>query len=144
MSVARERTLDEASLIGLLQSARATLVGLRMVHFHLSRLADPQSIDPAVVLDLLEAVAADTPGYARMFKLSNGDVVMMYRGLQWSEVDDACQSIAALALRRTRMIAQNPYTQDATLYSIFELLSNLKVVLERLEHAMEGPAPTYH
>ncbi len=144
MPVTRERAWDEVSLLGLLQSARETLVGLRMVHLHLSRLADPQSIDPATVQNILEEVGADRPGFVRTFKLSNGDVVLLYRGLPWSEVDDACQRIAAMALGRTRMIAQNPYTQDATLYSIFELPSNVKVVVDHLERAMKSPASTLH
>jgi EAL domain-containing protein (putative c-di-GMP-specific phosphodiesterase class I) len=105
--------------------------GLRLVHLHLSLLHDKNYGD---ILEIKRAVQSisDNPAYLQIFNLSNEDVLILYKGIKFSTITEACQKIEKLMLSRTKMTGPNPYKENS-LYSIMELSLNFVNVIRFIE-----------
>lgn len=122
---------DDERLLKLLQSARRELQGLRLVHLHLSLLQDKNYGD---ILEIKRAVQSisDNSAYLQIFTLSNEDVLILYKGIKFSTITEACQKIEKMMLARTKMMGLNPYKENS-LYSIMELSLNFVNVIRFIE-----------
>lgn len=130
-SIPREQEFDDAKLMALLQSATQELHGVRFVHLHLCLLENIELADQALITRLLTEVSANS-GYVQLFRISNGDVIMFYKAVKFSAIEDACRKIETALLAKTRMIGVNPYREEA-FYSILELSLNFVHVIRYLE-----------
>ena len=115
----KEQEPDDAKLMALLQSAKKELQGLRLVHLHLGLLENTEFTDTTLIIRVLKEIA-DNSAYLQIFNISNGDIIMLYKGLKFSSVEEVCKKIEQLLLAKTRMTATNPYKEEQ-LYSILEL-----------------------
>jgi hypothetical protein len=122
---------DDDRLLKLLQSDRRELQGLRLVHLHLSLLQDKNYGD---ILEIKRAVQSisDNSAYLQVFNLSNEDVLILYKGIKFSTITEACQKIENMMLARTKMTGLNPYKENS-LYSIMELSLNFVNVIRFIE-----------
>jgi hypothetical protein len=127
----KEQEFDDAKLMALLQSAKKELQGLRLVHLHLGLLENTEFTDTTLITRVLREIA-DQSAYLQIFNISNGDIIMLYKGLKFSSVEEVCKKIEQLLLAKTRMTGVNPYKEDA-LYSILELSLNFVHVIRFLE-----------
>jgi hypothetical protein len=127
----QERDYDDGKLMALLQSAKKELQGLRLVHMHLSLLENTEFTDTTLIARVLREIA-DQSAYLQIFNISNGDLIMLYKGLKFAAVEEVCKKIEALLLSKTRMMGPNPY-KETTLYSILELSLNFVHVIRFLE-----------
>ena len=142
-ALSQPKEYDDAKLMALLQSAKKELQGLRLVHLHLGLLENTEFTDTALITRVLKEVA-DNSAYLQIFNISNGDLIMLYKGLKFSSVEEVCKKLEMLLLAKTRMVGRNPYKED-TLYSILELSLNFVHVIRFLEGFGKedgGPAPT--
>jgi hypothetical protein len=139
-SLPKEQDFDDAKLMALLQSAKKELQGLRLVHLHLGLLENTEFTDTALITRVLKEVA-DNSAYLQIFNISNGDLIMLYKGLKFSTVEEVCKKIEQLLLTKTRMSGANPYKEES-LYSILELSLNFVHVIRFLENiGKEEPGP---
>jgi hypothetical protein len=129
--LAQDREYDDAKLMALLQSAKKELQGLRLVHLHLGLLENTEFTDTTLITRVLKEVA-DNSAYLQIFNISNGDIIMLYKGLKFGSVEEVCKKIEALLLARTRMVSLNPYKEQG-LFSILELSLNFVHVIRYLE-----------
>ena len=122
---------DDERLLKLLQSAKRELQGLRLVHLHLSLLQEKNYGD---ILEIKRAVQsiADNSAYLQVFTLSNEDMLILYKGIKFSTITEACQKIEKMMFSRTKMTKANPYKEN-TLYSIMELSLNFVNVIRFIE-----------
>ncbi|HEX9466612.1 MAG TPA: hypothetical protein VGB82_28775 [Alphaproteobacteria bacterium] len=127
----REQEFDDPKLMTLLQSATKEMQGLRLVHLHLSLLDNTELSDTAVINRMLGEVSANA-AHLQMFNMSNGDIIMLYKGLKFSAVEDVCKKIEAQLLAKTKMKGANPY-KETTVWSILELSMNFVHVIRWLE-----------
>ena len=130
---------DDAKLMALLQSSSKELHGVRVVHIHLALLTNAEESDALQVLRLLAEASADSD-YVQTFRISNGDIVMLYRAVKFSTVDEVCRKIEASLAGKPRQTAANPYQEDA-LYSILELSRNFVRVIRYLEGLIKTHGP---
>lgn len=130
-SLAVEKEFDDAKLLSLLESASSELQGLRLLHLHLSLLDKTELSDAALMTRLLMEVASNA-AQLHLFNMSNGDLLMLYKGLKFSSVEEVAKKIEASLLAKTRMIGTNPYREEA-LYSILELSMNFVHVIRYVE-----------
>jgi hypothetical protein len=130
-SLPKEQEFDDAKLMALLQSATKELHGVRFVHLHLCLLENTELADMALITRLLTEVAANS-GYVQLFHISNGDLIMFYKAVKFSAIEDACRKIEAALFAKTRMIGVNPYGEEA-LYSILDLSHNFVHMIRYLE-----------
>src|SRR5262245_37494754 len=122
---------DDAKLMALLQSAKKELQGLRLVHLHLSMLENTEFTDTTLITRVLKEVA-DQSAYLQIFNISNGDIIMLYKGLKFGAVEEVCKKIEMLLFAKTRMVGPNPY-RETSLFSILELSLNFVHVIRFLE-----------
>ena len=127
----KEQEVDDPKLMALLQSAKKELQGLRLVHLHLSLLENTEFTDTALITRVLKEVA-DNSAYLQIFNISNGDIIMLYKGLKFSSVEEVCKKIEQVLFAKTRMTGPNPYKEES-LYSILELSLNFVHVIRFLE-----------
>lgn len=130
-AIPKEQQFDDAKLMALLQSATRELHGIRFVHLHLCLLENTELADMALITRLLTEVSANS-GYAQLFHISNGDVVMFYKAIKFSAVEEATRKIEAALFAKTHMVGVNPYGEEA-LYSILELSHNFVHLIRYLE-----------
>jgi hypothetical protein len=128
----REQEVDDSKLMALLQSAKKELQGLRLVHLHLGMLENTEFTDTTLIIRVLKEIA-DQSAYLQIFNISNGDIIMLYKGLKFSSVEEVCKKIEMLLLAKTRMTGPNPY-KEQSLYSILELSLNFVHVIRFLEN----------
>lgn len=140
--LSQDREYDDAKLMALLQSAKKELQGLRLVHLHLGLLENTEFTDTTLITRVLKEVA-DNSAYLQIFNISNGDIIMLYKGLKFGAVEEVCKKIESLLLARTRMIGLNPYKEEG-LFSILELSLNFVHVIRFLEGfgREDAPMPT--
>ncbi len=140
--LSQPKEYDDTKLMALLQSAKKELQGLRLVHLHLGMLENTEFTDTALITRVLKEVA-DNSAYLQIFNISNGDLIMLYKGLKFSAVEEVCKKLEMLLLAKTRMTGANPYKED-TLYTILELSLNFVHVIRFLEilGKEDSPAPT--
>ncbi|UEM22404.1 hypothetical protein JL100_006565 [Skermanella mucosa] len=122
---------DDERLLKLLQSAKRELQGLRLIHLHLSILQDKNYGDIHEIKRAVQAIA-DNSAYLQLFTLSNDDVLILYKGIKFSTITEACQKIEKLMLSRTKMTGPNAYRENS-LYSIMELSLNFVNVIRFIE-----------
>src|SRR5258708_1938880 len=141
----REQEFDDPKLMTLLQSASKELQGLRLVHLHLSLLENMTTTDIPLIQRHLAEVTANA-AHLQMFNMSNNDIIMLYKGLKFSAVEDVCKKIEAQLLAKTKMKGANPY-KETTVWSILELSMNFVHVIRWLESITKaegvagGPTP---
>jgi hypothetical protein len=126
-----DKEYDDSKLMGLLQSAKKELQGLRLVHLHLGMLENTEFTDTTLITRVLKEVA-DQSAYLQIFNISNGDIIMLYKGLKVGSVEEVCKKIEALLFAKTRMVGPNPYKENS-LFSILELSLNFVHVIRFLE-----------
>lgn len=129
---------DNDKLLNLLRSAKGELAGMRLIHMHLSLLKDKDPSSQTVVRTIVQELATKA-SYLQSFGLSNGDVIVLYKGLKLSGVTDICQKIEQVFLAKTTLTGPNPY-KEYSLYSIMELTLNFINVIRFVEelHANTG------
>jgi hypothetical protein len=130
-SLPKEQEFDDTKLMALLQSAKKELQGLRLVHLHLSLLENTEFTDTTLIIRVLKEIS-DNSAYLQIFNISNGDIIMLYKGLKFSAVEEVCKKIEQLLLAKTRMKGPNPY-KEQSLFSILELSLNFVHVIRFLE-----------
>jgi EAL domain-containing protein (putative c-di-GMP-specific phosphodiesterase class I) len=126
-----EKEFDDAKLLGLLQSSSKELQGMRLVHLHLGLLEKVELSDTTLIQRALAELASNS-AHVQMFDMSNGDMIMLYKGLKFSSVEEVCKKIETLLLNKTKMNGVNPY-KEASLYSILELSMNFVHVIRYVE-----------
>ena len=122
---------DNDKLLNLLRSAKGELAGMRLIHMHLSLLKDKDPSSQTVVRTIVQELATKA-SYLQSFGLSNGDVIILYKGLKLSGVTDICQKIEQVFLAKTTLTGANPY-KEYSLYSIMELTLNFINVIRFVE-----------
>jgi len=131
---------DDTKLMALLQSAKKELQGLRLVHLHLGLLENTEFTDTTLITRVLKEVA-DNSAYLQIFNISNGDIIMLYKGLKFGSVEEVCKKIEMLLLAKTRMSGRNPYRENG-LFSILELSLNFVHVIRFLEGIIKEETAT--
>ncbi|HRJ60763.1 MAG TPA: hypothetical protein PKZ99_06225 [Azospirillaceae bacterium] len=122
---------DNDKLLNLLRSAKGELAGMRLIHMHLSLLKDKDPASQTVVRTIVQELATKA-SYLQSFNLSNGDVIVLYKGLKLSGVTDICQKVEQVFLAKTTLTGANPY-KEYSLYSIMELTLNFINVIRFVE-----------
>lgn len=129
---------DNDKLLNLLRTAKGELAGMRLLHMHLSLLKDKDPTAQTVVRTIVQELQGKA-SYLQAFNLSNGDVIILYKGLKLSGVTDICQKVEQVFLAKTTLTGPNPY-KEYSLYSIMELTLNFINVIRFVEelHADQG------
>src|SRR4051812_15265380 len=86
-SLPAEKESDDPKLLTLLQSANKELQGLRLVHLHLSLLDNVATNDVPTIQRMLGETSANA-AHVQVFNLSNNDIIMLYKGLKFSAVEE--------------------------------------------------------
>ena len=128
---------DNDKLLNLLRSAKNELQGMRIIHMHLSLLKDKDPSSQLIVRTIVQELASKA-SFLQSFNISNGDVIILYKGLKLSGVTEVCQKVEMVFLSKTSLTGPNPY-KEYSLYSIMELALNFINVIRFVEelHASE-------
>lgn len=126
---------DNERLLGFLRSARNELQGLRLIHLHLSLLREREQGHQILVRTILNELTQKA-SHLQIFLISNGDVVVVYKGLKLTSITEVCQKIEQLLLAKTGLTGPNPY-RDNSLYSIMELSLNFINVMNFIEELVK-------
>src|ERR1041385_1220541 len=102
-----EKEFDDAKLMNMLQSANKELQGLRLMHLHIGLLETTELSDSALIMRMLNEAAANA-AHLQIFNISNGDIIMLYKGLKFSAVEEVCKKIEQLLLAKSKMSGLNP------------------------------------
>ncbi|MEI6559810.1 MAG: hypothetical protein WCO00_15510 [Rhodospirillaceae bacterium] len=113
---------DNEKLLQLLRNAKSELQGMRLIHLHLSLLRERDANNQLVVRTVINELAYKA-AFLQLFSISNGDVIVLYKGLKLAAITEVCQKIEQLFLARTVLTGPNPY-RETSLYSIMELSLN--------------------
>ncbi|CAO3444390.1 hypothetical protein [Azospirillum largimobile] len=122
---------DNDKLLNLLRSAKNELQGMRLIHMHLSLLKDRDPTSQMMVRSIIQELATKA-SYLQSFNISNGDVIILYKGLKLTGVTDVCQTVEQVFLSKTTLTGPNPY-KEYSLYSIMELALNFINVIRFIE-----------
>jgi EAL domain-containing protein (putative c-di-GMP-specific phosphodiesterase class I) len=122
---------DNDKLLNLLRSAKSELQGMRLIHMHLSLLKDKDPSSQVMVRTIVQELSTKA-SYLQSFSISNGDVIVLYKGLKLSGVTEVCQKVEQVFLSKTTLIGANPY-KEYSLYSIMELALNFINVIRFIE-----------
>lgn len=122
---------DNDKLLNLLRSAKSELQGMRLIHMHLSLLKDKDPSSQMIVRTIIQELA-NKASYLQSFNISNGDVIILYKGLKLTGVTDVCQKVEQIFLAKTTLTGANPY-KEYSLYSIMELALNFINVIRFIE-----------
>lgn len=127
---------DNDKLLNLLRSAKAELQGMRLIHMHLSLLKDKDPSSQMIVRTIIQELGSKA-SYLQSFNISNGDVIVLYKGLKLSGVTEVCQKVEQVFLSKTTLTGANPY-KEYSLYSIMELALNFINVIRFIEELQRG------
>ncbi len=127
---------DNDKLLQLLRNAKSELQGMRLIHLHLSLLRERDSNNQMLVRTVVSELSYKA-AYLQVFAISNGDVIVMYRGLKLASITEVCQKLEQLFLARTVLTGLNPYRENS-LYSIMELSLNFINVTRFVEELERG------
>lgn len=127
---------DDARLLALLHSAKRELQGLRLVHFHLSLLAEASQANIPAIRSAFQEIASNS-AFLQIFALSNDDLLILYKGIKFSLITDICQAVERLLLPRSEVSGHNAYGGDS-LYSILELSLDFVKVIRFVESLEKG------
>ncbi len=122
---------DNDKLLNLLRSAKNELQGMRLIHMHLSLLKDRDPTGQMMVRSIIQELASKA-SFLQSFNISNGDVIVLYKGLKLTGVTDVCQTVEQVFLSKTTLTGPNPY-KEYSLYSIMELALNFINVIRFIE-----------
>lgn len=122
---------DNDKLLNLLRSAKSELQGMRLIHMHLSLLKDKDPSSQMIVRTIIQELASKA-SYLQSFNISNGDVIILYKGLKLTGVTEVCQKVEQVFLSKTTLVGPNPY-KEYSLYSIMELALNFINVIRFIE-----------
>lgn len=122
---------DNEKLLNLLRSARSELQGMRLIHLHLSLLRDRDAGSHVVVRTVVNELTTKA-SFLQIFSLSNGDTIVLYKGIKLSSITEICTKIEQLFLAKTILTGPNPYRENS-LYSIMELSLNFVNVMRFVE-----------
>ncbi|MGQ9371798.1 hypothetical protein [Azospirillum sp. ST 5-10] len=129
---------DNDKLLNLLRSAKSELQGMRLIHMHLSLLKDKDPTSQMIVRTIIQELGSKA-SYLQSFNISNGDVIVLYKGLKLSGVTEVCQKVEQVFLSKTTLTGPNPY-KEYSLYSIMELALNFINVIRFVEELQIGEA----
>ena len=130
---------DNEKLLQLLRNAKSELQGMRLIHLHLSLLRERDANNQLVVRTIVNELAYKA-AFLQIFAISNGDVIILYKGLKLASITEVCQKLEQLFLSRTVLTGPNPY-RETSLYSIMELSLNFINVTRFIEELVrEGGA----
>ncbi len=127
---------DNDKLLQLLRNAKSELQGMRLIHLHLSLLRERDSNNQMLVRTVVSELSYKA-AYLQVFAISNGDVIVLYRGLKLASITEVCQKLEQLFLARTVLTGLNPYRENS-LYSIMELSLNFINVTRFVEELVRG------
>ena len=127
---------DNDKLLQLLRNAKSELQGMRLIHLHLSLLRERDSNNQMLVRTVVSELSYKA-AYLQVFAISNGDVIVLYRGLKLASITEVCQKLEQLFLARTVLTGLNPYRENS-LYSIMELSLNFINVTRFVEELERG------
>ncbi|WP_207458811.1 hypothetical protein [Azospirillum sp. SYSU D00513] len=127
---------DNDKLLNLLRSAKSELQGMRLIHMHLSLLKDRDPSSQMIVRTIIQELATKA-SFLQSFNISNGDVIILYKGLKLTGVTDICQKVEQVFLSKTTLTGPNPY-KEYSLYSIMELALNFINVIRFMEDLQAG------
>lgn len=122
---------DNDKLLNLLRTAKSELQGMRLIHMHLSLLKDRDPTSQMMVRTIIQELAGKA-SYLQSFNISNGDLIILYKGLKLTGVTDVCQTVEQIFLSKTTLTGPNPY-KEYSLYSIMELALNFINVIRFIE-----------
>ena len=122
---------DNERLLNLLRNAKGELQGMRLIHLHLSLMRERDTNNQLVVRTVINELAYKA-SFLQIFAISNGDVIVLYKGIKLAAITEVCQKIEQLFLVRTVLTGPNPY-RETSLYSIMELSLNFINVLRFVE-----------
>lgn len=101
---------DNDKLLNLLRSAKNELQGMRIIHMHLSLLKDKDPSSQLIVRTIVQELASKA-SFLQSFNISNGDVIILYKGLKLSGVTEVCQKVEQVFLSKTSLTGPNPYKE---------------------------------
>ncbi|HEY0836461.1 MAG TPA: hypothetical protein VGE72_21310 [Azospirillum sp.] len=127
---------DNDKLLNLLRSAKNELQGMRLIHMHLSLLKDKDPSSQMIVRTIIQELGSKA-SYLQSFNISNGDVIVLYKGLKLTGVTEVCQKVEQIFLSKTTLTGPNPY-KEYSLYSIMELALNFVNVIRFVEELQAG------
>ena len=122
---------DNEKLLQLLRNAKSELQGMRLIHLHLSLLRERDNNNQMIVRTIVSELAYKA-AFLQIFAISNGDVIVLYKGLKLASITEVCQKLEQLFLARTVLTGPNPY-RETSLYSIMELSLNFINVTRFIE-----------
>jgi EAL domain-containing protein (putative c-di-GMP-specific phosphodiesterase class I) len=122
---------DNDKLLNLLRQAKSELQGMRVIHLHLSLLKERDVTSQTLVRTILQELQSKA-SFLQSFNISNGDVIVLYKGLKLSGVTEVCQRVEQIFLSKTTLTGPNPYKENS-LYSIMELALNFITVIRFIE-----------
>ncbi len=122
---------DNEKLLQLLRNAKNELQGMRLIHLHLSLLRERDTNNQLIVRTVINELAYKA-AFLQIFSISNGDVIVLYKGLKLAAITEVCQKVEQLFLARTVLTGPNPY-RETSLYSIMELSLNFINVTRFIE-----------
>lgn len=122
---------DNEKLLQLLRNAKQELQGTRVIHLHLSLMRERDSNAQLLVRTVVNELAHKA-SFLHIFAVSNGDVIVLYKGIKLAAITEVCQKIEQLFLARTVLTGPNPY-REMSLYSIMELSLNFINVMRFIE-----------
>ena len=122
---------DNEKLLQLLRNAKNELQGMRLIHLHLSLLRERDANNQLIVRTVINELAYKA-AFLQIFSISNGDVIVLYKGLKLAAITEVCQKVEQLFLARTVLTGPNPY-RETSLYSIMELSLNFINVTRFIE-----------
>lgn len=131
---------EDDKLLNYLRTAKNEVQGLRLIHFHLSLLKERDASYQTLARTALNELSQKA-STLQIFSISNGDVIVIYKGLKLSSVTEICQKIEDLFLARTSMTANNP-NNEASLYSIMELALHFITIIRFVEDLHQGGSAT--
>lgn len=131
---------DDDRLLNFLRTAKNEVQGLRMIHFHLSLLKDRDAGYQTMARTALNELSQKA-STLQIFGISNGDVIVIYKGLKLSSVTEICQKIEDLFLARTTMVSANP-NNESSLYSIMELALHFITIIRFVEDLQQTKSTT--
>ncbi|MEI7606859.1 MAG: hypothetical protein WCJ64_05705 [Rhodospirillaceae bacterium] len=104
---------------------------MRLIHLHLSLLRERDTNNQLIVRTVINELAYKA-AFLQIFSISNGDVIVLYKGLKLAAITEVCQKVEQLFLARTVLTGPNPY-RETSLYSIMELSLNFINVTRFIE-----------
>ncbi len=131
MSQQKETESHDKALLKLLYSAKSELQGMRLIHMHLSLLKEKKEATQSTVRSIIDELGAGA-SYFQSFNISNGDVIVLYKGLRLTSVTDVCRMIEGSFLSKTELIKNNPYS-ELSLYTIKDMSVNIVNVTRFME-----------